>query len=104
MKKLFISQPMKGKTNEEILEVRKKAIKSAERELGEKVEVIDSFFQDAPVEANPLWYLSKSIELLSTADVAYFAKGWEEARGCKIENTCAIEYGIKLVIEDYTKE
>lgn len=103
MKKLFISQPMKGKTNEEILAVRQKAIESAERELGEKVEVIDSFFQDAPVDANPLWYLLKSLELLSTADVAYFAKGWEEARGCKIENTCAIEYGIELVIEDYTK-
>ena len=103
MKKLFISQPMKGKTNEEILATRLKAIASAERELGEKVEVIDSFFKDAPVEAKPLWYLSKSLELLSTADVAYFAKGWEEARGCRIENTCAIEYGIELVIEDYTK-
>ena len=104
MKKLFSSQPMKDKSNEEILEVRAKAIESAERELGEKVEVIDSFFENAPVEANPLWFLAKSLELLSTADVAYFAKGWEEARGCKIEHTCAIEYGIELVIEDYTKE
>lgn len=103
MKKLFISQPMNGKTNEEILAVRKKAIESAERELGEKVEVIDSFFQDAPAEAKPLWFLGKSLELLSTADVVFFAKGWEEARGCRIENTCAIEYGIELVIEDYTK-
>ena len=98
--KLFISQPMKGKTNEEILAVRAKAIESAERNLGEKVEVIDSFFQDAPVDAKPLWYLAKSLELLSTADVAYFAKDWEKYRGCRIENTCAIEYGID-VIEDY---
>lgn len=103
MKKLFISQPMRGKTNEEILAVREKAIESAERELGEKVEVIDSFFKDAPTEAKPLWYLAKALELLATADVAYFAKGWEDARGCRIENTCAIEYGIPLVIEDYTK-
>ena len=103
MKKLFISQPMKDKSNEEILTVRAKAIESAERALGEKVEVVESFFKDAPVEAKPLWFLGKSLELLSTADVAYFAKGWEEARGCKIEHTCAIEYGIGLVIEDYTK-
>ena len=103
MKKLFISQPMKGKTNDEILAVREKAIASAKRELGEEVEVIDSFFKDAPVDAKPLWYLAKSLELLSTADVAFFAKGWEEARGCRIENTCAIEYGIELVIEDYTE-
>ena len=102
MKKLFISQPMRGKTNEEILREREKAVASAERELGEKVEVIDSFFQDAPAEAKPLWFLGKSLELLSTADVAYFVPGWEDARGCRIENTCAVEYGI-TVIEDYTK-
>lgn len=103
MKKLFISQPMRGKTDEEILAVREKAIKSAERNLGEPVEVIDSFFQNAPADARPLWFLGKSLELLSTADVAYFAKGWEDARGCRIENQCAIEYGIE-VIEDYTEQ
>lgn len=100
MKKLFISQPMRGKTDEEILAVRAKAIESAERNLGEKVEVIDSFFQNAPADAKPLWYLGKSLELLSTADVAYFAEDWEQYRGCRIENTCAVEYGID-VIEDY---
>lgn len=103
--KLFISQPMKGKTDEEILKVRERAIESAKNYLdaNEEVEVIDSFFQNAPVDARPLWFLGKSLELLSTADVAYFAKGWEDARGCRIENTCAIEYGIE-VIEDYRKE
>lgn len=101
MKKLFISQPMRGKTDAEILKEREKAIASAQKHLGEEVEVIDSFFQSAPADAKPLWFLGKSLELLSTADVAYFAKGWEEARGCRIENTCAIEYGI-TVIEDYT--
>ena len=100
MKKLFISQPMKDKTDEEILAVREQAIKSATELLGEEVEVIDSFFQNAPIDAKPLWFLGKSIELLSTADVVYFAKGWEDYRGCRIENTCAIEYGI-TVIEDY---
>lgn len=102
MKRLFIGQPMKDKTNEEILAEREKAIQSAREYLGEDVEVIDSFFKDAPHDAKPLWYLSKSIELLSTADVAYFCKDWDKYRGCKIENTCAIEYGID-VIEDYRK-
>lgn len=60
MKKLFISQPMRGKTDEEILAERKKAIESAERNLGEPVEVIDSFFQNAPADARPLWFLGKS--------------------------------------------
>ena len=101
MKKLFISQPMKGKTDNEILLEREKAIKSAERELGEPVEVIDSFFQNAPADARPLWFLGKSLELLSTADAVYFAKGWEDARGCRIEHQCAIDYEIELIIEDH---
>ena len=49
MKKLFISQPMRDKTNQEILSVREEAIKTVERELGEPIEVIESFFQDAPL-------------------------------------------------------
>lgn len=101
MKKLFISQPMKGKTDEEILAVRVKAIESAKKHLGEDVEVIDSFFRLAPVKEKPLWFLGQSLMRLAEADIAYFAKGWEDARGCKIENECAIAYGID-VIEDYT--
>lgn len=103
MKKLFISQPMEGKSIADILVERRKAIESAEEKIGEPVEVIDSFTQRAPAYAKPLWILEKSLELLAGADIAYFAKGWQDARGCKIENTCAIEYGIP-VIEDYTAE
>lgn len=102
MKKLFISQPMRGKSDEDILATRRMAIESAKKHLGEEVEIIDSFFQSAPANAKPLWFLGKSLELLSTADVAYFAKGWEDARGCRIENECALEYGIDI-IEDYTE-
>jgi hypothetical protein len=97
MKKLFISQPMKNKTDAEILAVREQAIKSAKELLGEEVEVIDSFFQSAPVDARPMWFLGKSIELLSTADIVYFAKDWDKFRGCKIENTCAKEYSIPVI-------
>lgn len=99
MKKLFISQPMNGKSNEEIEEVRQKAISTASKKLGEDVEVIGSFFKDAPHDAKPLWFLGKSLELLSTADVAYFANGWRQARGCRIEYQCATEYGIETIAE-----
>ena len=97
MKKLFISQPMKGKTNEEIEAERAKAIEAAKEALNDEVEVIDSFFKDAPVDARPLWFLGKSFELLSTADVAYFAKDWDKYRGCKLEHTAALEYDIKVI-------
>lgn len=97
--KAFISQPMKDKTNEEIKAEREKAIASLKEKFGEDIEIIDSFFEDAPHDAKPLWFLGKSLELLSNADVAYFCKGWDSARGCKIENTCAVEYGIETVEE-----
>lgn len=97
MKKLFISQPMRGKTDEEIKKEREVAIEAAKKALGEDVEVIDSFFEKAPVDASPLWFLGKSLQLLAKADIAYFAPGWEDARGCKIENTCAKEYGIQVI-------
>lgn len=95
--KVFISQPMKDKTDEEIKAKREKAIVSIKEKYGEDIEVIDSFFESAPHDAKPLWFLGKSLELLADADVAYFCKGWSDARGCKIENTCAIEYGIETI-------
>ena len=105
MKKLFISQPMKGKSDEEILAAREQAIKEARKLGGEPVEVIDSFFQDAPTNAKPLWFLGKSLELLADADVAYFAEGWQDARGCRIEHECAKEYGIdRIEQEEATNE
>lgn len=97
MKKIFISQPMKDKTDDEIKKTREIAIAKAKEAVGEDIEVIDSFFEKAPADARPLWFLGKSLELLSTADIAYFAPGWNNARGCKIEHICAEEYGIKII-------
>ena len=97
MKKLFISQPMKNKTDEQILAEREKAIAVAKECVGEEVEVIDSFFQAAPADSRPLWFLGKSLELLSTADIAYFAPGWSKYRGCRIEHECAVQYGMDRI-------
>lgn len=79
--------------------------KQSRKQLGEKVELVDSFFQGAPeVKTKGLYYLGKSLELLATADVAFFCKGWPEYRGCRVEHTCAIEYGVETVIEDYDED
>ena len=80
MKKLFISQPMNGKSDEQILKEREEAVREAKIVCGEEVELIDSFFQSAPADARPLWFLGKSLELLSTADVAYFAPRMERRK------------------------
>ena len=93
MKKLFISQPMRGKTDEEILAERADAVQAARDALGEEVEVIDSFFGTSDL-SHALEYLGESLKLLAKADIAYFAPGWRDARGCKIEHACADAYGI----------
>lgn len=103
MKKLFISQPMRDKTDEEIKSERNEILQRVKEIYpNEDIVLIDSFFETAPHDVKPLWFLGKSLELLSTADIAYFANDWENYRGCKIENQCAIAYGID-VIEDYSK-
>lgn len=102
MKKLFISQPMNGKTKEEILAERNKAIDIATNFCEDAVKVIDSYFEDYNPDNGcvPLKYLAKSIELMADADIVYFAPGWNEARGCKIEHECAINYGIQTIGDD----
>lgn len=94
--KVFISQPMNCKTNEEIIKEREELTEFAKAKLGSDIEIIDSFLKDAPHDARPLWFLGKSFELLSTADVAVFAKGYEKARGCVMEHKACENYGIKV--------
>lgn len=76
---------------------RKVAICQAKEAVGDEVEIIDSYFENAPACNRPLWFLGESLKLLATADIAYFAAGWEGARGCKIEHTCAEEYGVRII-------
>ena len=100
MKKVFISQPMNGLTEEEILKERERAEFAVREYLeriypGEPVEFLNTYFRD--FDGNGLKYLAKSLELLAEADVAYFAEGWETARGCGIEHDCAAAYGKKIL-------
>lgn len=70
--KAFISQPMRDKTDEQILAERTRAIEVIKKQYGNDAVVLDSFVQGAPHDANPLWFLGQSIIILSQADVAYF--------------------------------
>ena len=104
MKKLFISLPMKDKTEKEIRK-RMNYLKSlVELELKEEVILIDTFIKDEPdsEEMNDigLYFLGKSIEEMAYADIAIFANGWMKARGCKVEYKAAVEYGVKILYED----
>ena len=107
MKKAMLSQPMAGKTDEEIAATREKAIKVLE-EKGD--EVVNTLFTDEwysidamkkrGVVQIPICYLAKSLENMSLCHAAYFCKGWENARGCKIEHDAAVAYGLDIIYEE----
>lgn len=104
MKKVFISQPMNGLSNFQIAKDRARVIEGLRNEgyKRDEIMIIDTFIKEnAPDNVNSgLWYLGKSLELLADADIAVFAKGWRNARGCLIEFKCAKEYGISYICED----
>lgn len=98
MKKIMISQPMRGKTNELIKEERKVLVQELENN---GYEVLDTVFDEAPKNVDEaIWFLSKSIEYLAQADIIFFMKGWEKARGCKIEHQVAVEYDKEIIYEN----
>ena len=89
--KIFISQPMKGRTNEEIMQERNRIMA---KWTNKSFEFIDSFFCEPG--KNSIDSLGKSISLMGEADLVVFAPGWENARGCRIEHEVAKEYGIPI--------
>ncbi len=95
----MISLPMYCKTLEEIEETRERANK---RLSSVGIIVKDSLlhFPVEPTDNNPLYYLAKSLEIMSKCDAVYFCKGWKQARGCKIEHEAAKAYGLKIIYEE----
>ena len=106
-KKAMLSQPMAGKTDEEIVATREKAI-AALKDKG--YEIVNTLFtdewyskekmQERGVVQIPLCFLAKSLENMSLCHAAYFCKGWEKARGCRIEHEAAVAYGLEVISEE----
>ena len=98
--KVFISQPMKNRTEEDIIAERKVII---EKLNNMHIDVIDTIFtEEAPEDYNAgVYYLGKSILKMAEADALFMIDGWREARGCRIERQVAEAYGIKILYEDF---
>lgn len=95
--KLMISQPMRGKTNNQIREERAEIVKRLQEEGHE---IVDTVFDIAPKGRDEaIYFLSKSIEFIAQVDGVVFMPGWQQARGCRIEYQVATEYGkfVKLI-------
>lgn len=106
-KKAMFSQPMNGLTDEEIIKTREKAVAYLE---SKGYEVVNTFFTDEWYSKEkmlergivniPMCFMAKSIENMCMCHVAYFAKGWEKARGCRIEHEVAKAYGMEILYEE----
>lgn len=107
MKKAMLSQPMAGKSEEEIIETRNRAIEFLEAEGYEIVNTLftDEWYSRESMESRgvvnvPLCFLAKSLENMSLCHTAYFCKGWENARGCRIEHEAAVSYNMNIIYEE----
>ena len=98
MKKLFVSVPMKGRTEREIKKSIQKMKKTAEIFEGEELELNDSYIEDNPPKDNnqAIWFLGESLKKLAQADVFIgINEAWDWC-GCYIEIETAKRYGIKI--------
>lgn len=103
--RVFISQPMTGRTLDEVKKERQD-IESIMHELndglstkGISVKVIDSFDEQAFIEGrNPLDCIGDCIKKMSEANIVVFAPGWDKSRGCRIEHQCAVEYQLATIM------
>ena len=107
MQKAMISQPMAGKTDQEVAETRERAIQALKEKGFEIVNTLftDEWYSRDNMEARgvvqiPLCFLAKSLENMSICHAAYFCKGWENARGCRIEHEAAKAYGLEILYEE----
>lgn len=107
MMKAMLSQPMAGKSEEEIRATREKAIKALEKR---NYEIVNTLFTDEWYSSDkmkergvvqiPLCFLAKSLENMSLCYAVYFCKGWEQARGCRIEHDAAVADGLTILYEE----
>lgn len=97
--KVFISQPMAGLSDEEILKKREFNINMIKMQLPEyaNVEFIDSFTKPEDIVENRVKMLGHSIMMLADADVCIFLPGWMDSPGCLTEFDVCKRYNIKSV-------
>lgn len=97
MKKLFISCPMKGRTEENIRKSMEKMHRIAEIMFDQELEVIPSYIEHKPPQnANQaIWYLGESIKKMSEADYYIGIDYSDFFHGCVIENDVSARYGLE---------
>ena len=101
--KVFVSQPMSGLTDLEIVTTREKIFEDYKSEHPDAV-LIDAYAEIKKRMGEYYTYqhpnvamLAQAIDALADCDVVLFAKGWENHRGCRIEEKVATYYDIHKI-------
>jgi hypothetical protein len=103
---VFISLPMKGRSDEEVrtdIEHAKEAYLAITGFDISQVAFVNNL--DAanipPEEIAPerlgVWYLGHAFSKLATCDEAFFWLGWKKAHGCLVEHEVCTIYGIPVL-------
>ena len=102
MKKLFISCPIKGRTEENIRNSMARMHKMAELFFDQELEVIPTYIEDNPPENSDhaVWRLGESIKKLAEADYFIGIKYTEAFRGCYVESEVVRLYNIPCFLVD----
>lgn len=96
--KVFISQPMRGRSEEAIERERSLILDSLPSLLGESdILEIPKLSKLVSASNKPLCCLGMSMQDLSNADLVVFAPGWRDARGCILEHAACLLYRIPYV-------
>lgn len=96
--KIFISMGMKAKSTAQVRVEMNKVFDVIKNKFpnAEFIDsVIDGADKDIAIKGDDVgvWYLGKSILLLSEADIVFFVNDWRDFRGCSIEREIAEKYG-----------
>lgn len=104
MKLIYISQPMKNRSEEDILIERRNAMADISIRLeGEKFRVLDSFFEppsDISRTNIEVSILGDCVKAMSKADVVYFCQGWEQSTNCTVEHIVTELYQLRVMHYD----
>lgn len=97
--KLFISCPMKGRTEENIKKSFEVMKRTAEAYTGETLEVVNPYEPKTfESDADRIRSLGDSIRLMAEADYFITFENYFDYRGCSVENQVAALYGLKRVL------
>ena len=107
----MISQPICGKTIEEIKATREKAVQAL-KEMGyEPIDVpfLEEWYnskaslKQSSVVTVPEYFVAELFIRITRSNAIYFCKGWKNAVGCWLDHNAASAYGLKIIYEEEIK-